>query len=101
MTRQAITTKFLGPTNSRGSRIKATAAAGSVTVSYDHALNTDDNHSAAAKALAAKYGWAGDWIGGGMPDNCGNVYICTVAFREHAAPFTESTAFTLQLAVTA
>jgi hypothetical protein len=64
--RQAITTKYLGPTNSRGSRVKATASAGSVTLSWDHALDSDENHRAAALALAAKFGWDGEWIGGGL-----------------------------------
>ena len=32
--RQSITTKYLPPTNSRGSRIKATCEAGSVTIPY-------------------------------------------------------------------
>jgi len=65
--RQAIVTKFIGPTNNRGSRIKATADAGSVTVSYDHALGVEGNHRAAAEALALKYGWPLDMVGGGLP----------------------------------
>jgi hypothetical protein len=54
---QAIQTKYFGPSNVRGSRIKATAAAGSVTVHYDPALNVEDNHKAAAWALRAKFNW--------------------------------------------
>ena len=38
---QAIETRYLGPTNTRGSRIKATAAAGSITIHYDDALLTN------------------------------------------------------------
>ncbi|CAK7259112.1 MULTISPECIES: hypothetical protein [unclassified Shinella] len=63
---QAITTKFLGPTNTRGSRVRATAQAGSVTVHWDHALNCDANHDRAAEALAKKFGWYGAWFGGGL-----------------------------------
>lgn len=67
--RQAITTKFLGPTDYKGSRVKATCEAGSVTLSWDHALNSDGNHEAACRALMAKLGWdgerAGGWLGGG------------------------------------
>lgn len=74
---QAITTRYIGPTNFRGSRVKATAAAGSVTLNWDDALNSDANHEAAALALATKYGWRGGWFGGGMPDGCGNVYVCS------------------------
>lgn len=54
---QAIQTKYLGPTNHRGSRVKASCAAGSVTVPWDHALNTENNHAAACAALCAKLGW--------------------------------------------
>jgi hypothetical protein len=57
----AIQTKFLGPTNFRGSRIKATAMDSysdervlSVTIGYDHALNGDANHRVAAEKLLPK-----------------------------------------------
>ena len=56
---QAITTKFIGPTNTRGSRIKASAYAGTITVAYDHSLNNDENHCVAAVALCEKIGWIG------------------------------------------
>ncbi len=71
--RQAIVTRFLGPTNHRGSRIKATADAGSVTTSWDYALGPEENHTAAAKALAVKFGWKGTWGGGGTKD--GYVFV--------------------------
>lgn len=86
--RQAIVTKFLGPTNSRGSRIKATASAGSIIVPWDYGLGIDDNHRAAAKALADKFGRGGTWIGGGMPDGTGNVYVDTTG----AEPFSATAA---------
>lgn len=72
---QAIVTKFVGPTNTRPARIKATAAAGSVTIHYDHGKGINANHTAAAHALARKYGWTGTYRGGGMPDGNGNVYV--------------------------
>lgn len=72
---QAITTKFLSPTNTRGSRVKATAAAGSVTVEWDHALNISENHAAAAQALIAKLEWDGEWFSGGTPDGTGEVFV--------------------------
>ena len=53
---QAIVTKYLGPTNTRGSRVKATAYGGSITVSWDHAMNARENHQAACEALARKLG---------------------------------------------
>ena len=73
---QAITTKYLGPTNVKGSRIKATCTAKSVTVSCDHALNIENNHAAAAGALAEKMGWSGKWYQGGMPDDSGYCFVC-------------------------
>ena len=72
---QAITTKYLSPTNTRGTRVKATAAAGSVTVSWDHALNDRQNHTAAAHALARKLEWEGLYVGGGLPDCSGYVFV--------------------------
>lgn len=54
---QAIITKYHGPTNSKGSRISAQAAAGKVFVHYDHALNIDENHAEAARNLLEKLGW--------------------------------------------
>jgi adenosylmethionine-8-amino-7-oxononanoate aminotransferase len=74
---QSIHTKFLGPTNTRGSRIRAIASggAGSVSVSYDHALNSEQNHDEAAKKLAAKLGWHGTTVRGGGLGGKGNVYV--------------------------
>lgn len=54
---QAITTKYLAPTATRGGRVKATAAVGSVTIPWDHALDTVANHHAAACELARRWDW--------------------------------------------
>ncbi len=74
---QAIMTKYYGPTNTRGSRIKAWCSGGSVSVTYDHALSSEANHDAAALKLVEKMGWAGDRFNklarGGM--ETGNVYV--------------------------
>ena len=57
----AIHTKYIGPTDTRGSRIKAyTASWGShkgftVTIPYDHALDGVALHFEAVKALVAKH----------------------------------------------
>lgn len=53
-TMQAIQTKFLGPTNTLGSRVKATCWLTSVTVSWDHSANVEENHNAAIEALLSK-----------------------------------------------
>jgi len=73
--RQAIVTRYHGPTNVRGSRVKATAEAGSVTLSWDDALDSYANHAAAAMALANKFGWGGIWYGGGTTN--GYVFVDT------------------------
>jgi hypothetical protein len=73
---QAIETKFHGPTNSSGSRISAKAWVGSKRVHYNHALNADQNHLEAAKALAEKMEWRGLWIGGGKADGSGYTFVC-------------------------
>lgn len=71
--RQSIVTKYLGATNVKGSRVKATAQAGSVTLGWDDALNSAENHAAAAQALVEKFGWdkLGDdrLVGGAGPRN--------------------------------
>jgi hypothetical protein len=64
--RQAITTSYLPYTNHRSSRVKAKAAAGSVTLEWDHAYNVEKNHARAAMELARRLGWRGDWIAGGL-----------------------------------
>ena len=69
---RAIKTKHIGPANYRGSRVKATADTGSVTVSWDYALGVEENHTRAAIALASKYGWQTDWWIGGV---LGDVYV--------------------------
>ena len=48
---QAIEVKYLAATNSRGSRFKATAPGGSITISRDYALDTNMNELVAATAL--------------------------------------------------
>jgi hypothetical protein len=74
-TYQAIVTKYIGPSNTKGSRIKAIAAAGSLTVHINNALNIEDNHRNAAEALANKFKWRGAWYGGGMPDDTGYCWV--------------------------
>ena len=80
---QAITTKYLGPTNHNGSRILAKCQAGRLTVPYEYGAR--DPHDVAAMALIRKLGWHehGEWIGGGLPDGTGNAYVCRT---RHDAP---------------
>jgi hypothetical protein len=66
--KQAILTRYIGPTNSRKSRIKAFSRAGSVTLNYDHDISQDANHERAAKALCDKFTWAHALTGGQLPN---------------------------------
>ena len=61
---QAIQTRYLSPTNSRDARIKAWAAAGSITIPYPHELSGQACHRAAAEALVVKLGWNAPYYGG-------------------------------------
>jgi hypothetical protein len=52
----AIQTKYLGPTNTKGARIKAFTCNGhSAIIDYDYALNDELLHFEAVKALKEKY----------------------------------------------
>ena len=72
---QAIETKYYGPTNTRGSRIRAAAQCGKVWVPYDYALNPEQNHAAAAKAFLLKWGWNGQWAGGANASQNGYTFV--------------------------
>lgn len=39
----------------------------------EYALDSSANHCQAARALATKLSWEGNWRGGGMPDATGYV----------------------------
>lgn len=51
-----VRTRYLGPTDHRGARIKATnlTSGRSVTIAWDHELDAGPNHEAAARALYTK-----------------------------------------------
>lgn len=65
---QSIITRYLGATNTKPSRVFAKASAGAhkLTVNWDHSLCYEQNHTAAAKALAEKAGWNGHYQGGSL-----------------------------------
>lgn len=60
---QAIQTRYLGLTNSRGARIKAWCAARSLTIPFPYEMSTEDAHLHAAQTLADKLEWAGHYYG--------------------------------------
>jgi hypothetical protein len=72
---QAIETKYLGPTNTKDGRIKATAWAGSVTLPYDHALDAQGNHKKAAFALLLKLRWNGKYAQGANVKGDGYYFV--------------------------
>lgn len=74
MTYQAIQTKYMGPTNTRGGRIKAWCEAGSVTIDFRHDLSVSYAHKEAFVALAKKLRWDKyTWVMGGLKD--GYVFV--------------------------
>jgi hypothetical protein len=73
---QAIVVKYLGPTDFRGSRYKASAQAESLTLASDERYGPEVNSRRAADALIAKLGWRyGEWLEGALPDGS-RVYVC-------------------------
>ena len=72
---QAIVTKYLGPTNTRGARIKATCAWGSITRAYDYELDFDAQHHAAAIDLCNKLGWTFARLHSGILPNGDGVHV--------------------------
>lgn len=58
---KAITVKYVGPSNTKGSRwIASCEGRHKITLSYDHALVAEQNAIEAAKALIKKLGWVKD-----------------------------------------
>ena len=72
---KSITTKYMGPTNFRGSRIKASDEDGNqVTIGYESDLSSDAAHDKAAIALCRKMGWTHHGLVRGGTKR-GNVYV--------------------------
>lgn len=89
---QAITTKYLGATNTRGSRIKATCERGTLTIPYPHSDGVEDAHTQAARALCLKFAaedetnpdyktpmmqnpWLRPFVCGGLPNEGGFAFV--------------------------
>lgn len=71
---KAICTKFMGPTNHQGARIKASDMDGNtITIAYPHDGGADVRHRAAAIALCQKMGWQGRMIEGST--KTGSVFV--------------------------
>lgn len=78
---QAITVRYVGPTNHNGSRYKAFCAAGSVTENRDYSLSDGQQIALVAKKLIDKLGWNdhGQWFGG-TAKNGDVVFVCAHEF---------------------
>lgn len=71
---KAIITRYIPPTNERGSRISAVAEpyrVNRVVISWDDGLDAVGNHRAAAFALCRKRDWTGDLVTGSLT----NAYV--------------------------
>lgn len=68
---KAIQTHYIGPTNTKGSRIVATAEGGKkphrLVIPYMHE-DGDGGHARAARLLCVKLGWTGIFVSGGLPN---------------------------------
>ena len=83
---QAIFTRYIGPTGKRPyTKVRARAAAGSITIRWDNELSDLKNHVAAAKALIDKQNWGCDtdqWVIGGSLTNSADAYVFTCNDRK-------------------
>lgn len=82
----AIQTKYLGPTNTKGTRIKAHDGRGNqITVSRDYSVNADENHRLAAIALCEKMKWKANFATGQLNnDTMVHVFIDAALARKAA-----------------
>lgn len=60
---QAIQTKTISATNTKGTRIKVSCEAKSFYCSWDHALDVKENHKVAAVALVKLMKWDSQYKG--------------------------------------
>lgn len=79
---KAIRVKYLGPTNTKGSRLRASAEGGcSKTIPYPHELSGEACYAAAAVALCEKMNWGGSLIGGCLTG--GDYVFCFAGGEEY------------------
>jgi len=71
----AITTRYLGPTNFKGSRIVAEAGSGLRCRIVISCPDDREPHAAAAEALCLKMGWSGTLLQGGTKDGEAFVFM--------------------------
>jgi len=79
--RQAIVTKYFGPTDKRGPRIAAYADAGRVFRPIDDDADIRENSHRAAVELCRRFDWRGRLVAGGMPQK-GSPFLNVYTFDE-------------------
>lgn len=74
---QSITTKYICPTNTRGSRVTAKSSGGvKVILDWNDALDVEQNHVAAALHLCKKLDWTDETMAyGESPDGKGYTFV--------------------------
>ena len=65
--KQAITIKYLGATNTKGTRLKVTSNGGSITVPLEYGAAQEQRIRKAVDALLNKLDWNGEYIIGQLP----------------------------------
>ena len=68
---KAIVTRYIPPTNERGSRVSAVAEpfrVNRIVLPWDYEKDATENHRAAALALCRKREWSGELVTGSLPD---------------------------------
>ena len=76
---RAITTRYVGPTNSRGARVIARSVAmGTKAIAWNYEISPYQNHETAARTIACEEceGWRReDAPGAQLPDGSGYVFL--------------------------
>lgn len=91
----AITTRYIGPSNTRGSRVKATARKAenwgdkrmpemALTDSWDDAHSSEENHCRVAHLCAVKFQCSGVYVMGDLP---GSERVYVNIARSGRAPY--------------
>lgn len=84
---KAIRTRYSGPTNTRGSRFTATDSDGNkATISYDYALDAEQNHEKAAYTLMKKMDWSNELLCGGFGND---LYWVMIPRESRTTPYYE------------
>lgn len=85
----AIQTKWIGPTDTKGSRIKAfTCNDHSITVGYASSLSSEEAHKGAAMALCNKMGWSKEnWFAGLLGGGIKNGYSFVIVTKNDKGNF--------------